>query len=353
MDESTRIEVKNLEEPWYKCPDMPDFPDRSYGGVAGWMPAPTESILVCGGKSMDDNVDSDKCFLLHGNGSVIQLDFRMLRKRRLAAGFMVSHNKMFITGGLNIDRVENTTEFVNVNDTTAGPQYGPYLPMSVDRHCFIRLNDTIGFLIGGRGNLNGTWFYDIDKEQWSTGPQLSIGRELHVCNWIVDSTNVSIVQMVVFASAGRLGLGPDNNYWLFTTELLTMAAFEGDHLWTSGPDIPIGLAMATTVVTLDRKMAIIVGGNTGEALSHFLYTFHCANLNCQWGLLSQELDIARQGPIAVLTDSTAFCQQEHVSNAGQNDEEPVGICPFNANITRETNGKKLDWLLVSISFMAC
>ncbi len=90
-----------------------------------------------------------------------------------------------------------------------------------------------------------------------------------------------------------------------TTQLLVV----GTNQWIKGPDLPKPLHRSTGISFGNDFIA--VGGFTGytDVPVKTLYKLSCANLDCQWTLMNQELEIARAEVVAIpIPDNMTACE---------------------------------------------
>ena len=197
-----------------KCNDWAEFPKNALGATGGLI---QDVVVICGGGVIDDS--SDECYSL--NARKASLVTHMSAKRKYAASLVVNKTSMWITGGSNIEDGQiNTTEFI----TLEGNRPGPNLPLPVDAHALVAINDTCSMLIGGITSefvvTVSTFYFQHENQIWTQGPDLIQAREHHAVGIVTDE--VTHEKFVVVTGGVIYGT------YIDTTEILV------DVLWTNG-----------------------------------------------------------------------------------------------------------------------
>merc|ERR1719400_466737 len=93
---------------------------------------------------------------------------------------MISSDIMWITGGYTGSTTTSSTEYLFGNGTIKA---GPNLPVPLNYHCVVRLDNDTAMVIGGISALpkTTTFYFDIASEAFSHGPDLLNQRYLHSC----------------------------------------------------------------------------------------------------------------------------------------------------------------------------
>jgi hypothetical protein len=141
---SKKIEILDLDDPTNVCQPsfLADYPFDAVWGASGGL-LTNNNALICGGWGSESNLDD--CFAINENG--IKNGSRMIQPRSNAASVVLNSTTLWLTGGwLFTGRRTKSTEFVQMTGSTPGP----YLPLEVNYHCLVSLNDTTALLIGGR-----------------------------------------------------------------------------------------------------------------------------------------------------------------------------------------------------------
>ncbi len=175
---------------------------------------------------------------------------------------------------------------------------GPYMPMPLSHHCFLKLNHTLAISTGGYTDTDTgkmitdkTLFYQIDKDEWSIGPDLNMPRIKHSCG--VLRLNVTVEVLIV--------AGGDTTTDDASSEYLIFSNFHVNDSWQSGPRLPKKLEAPSMVSSSDGQSLVLIGGTTitGEK-SSMLFKLQCSNLlltieSCTWQQMLQRIEIPRSG----------------------------------------------------------
>jgi hypothetical protein len=98
----------------------------------------------------------------------IEANVTLTQPRKLGASVVINGGTtLWITGGQLVgNKVTNLTEFVELNGTRNGPD----MPLALNIHCLVSLNDTTVILIGGNTGgstkTSATFFYNIEHQTW-------------------------------------------------------------------------------------------------------------------------------------------------------------------------------------------
>ena len=105
---------------------------------------------------------------------------------------------LFVLGGLNYgENILKTTEYVSPGSETA---QGPDLPYGLSGACIAAINESTLILVGGYSNepadsIRKSWYFDIESETWSEGPEMKNDHKSHSCG-VFDGPNGRIVVTV-------------------------------------------------------------------------------------------------------------------------------------------------------------
>ena len=158
----------------------------------------------------------------------------------------------------------------------------------------VRVNSSTFLLIGGvqedpfygaNFNSSKTFFVNLDSGNWSTGPELKIGRSYHVCGKISQDGKFSIIV------AG--GYNNKFGFDLSSVEVLDEGATE----WQKGPELPVKLNGAAMVEDVKGGL-ILIGGQSHEEYLDTLYELK--DRKSDWLKLPQKLRIGRAFATALL-----------------------------------------------------
>lgn len=189
-----------------------------YGATGGFMLG--KDPIICGGFSPESKVQTD-CKLAFG------LDpdpIGLIEPRAFAASLVKKASELWITGGINSHFTPlKSTELLDATNKIISK--GPELPIPLQLHCLVKLNDDQVVFIGGKttnGTVNSTFLYDFTNAQWIRGPDLQVPRFGQFCTLI--QTHLGFLILVV---------GGKNRHekTLMTMEWLRL---DHDHEWKSG-----------------------------------------------------------------------------------------------------------------------
>ena len=196
----------------FQCQDWPDYPMAVGGATIGLL---GKEVLVCGG--YDGTSIIDECYSINSKGTVFVT--KMTHKRDYAASVNINEDTIWITGGWNGNYL-SSSEFMTVEGSMAGPE----LPIPVDGHQMVAIDNELTMVIGGFSpgsvTLAQTFYYDHSNEQWIDGPTLNQARYAHAAGTVTDE--VTIERLVVVSAGGFDGS------FLKSTEIL----HDGD--WSLG-----------------------------------------------------------------------------------------------------------------------
>ena len=114
-----------------------------------------------------------ECYMIGHETSRFHVN--MTQRRHWAASIVVG-NRLWVLGGCMDSKCEfvaRTSEYVSINDGIHS-EVGPDLPISLENHAVISLNETTAMLIGGSHLVHWyeTYYYSHLTQHWTLGPQL-------------------------------------------------------------------------------------------------------------------------------------------------------------------------------------
>ena len=187
------------------CKNWAEFPkdvDSATGGVI------KETVVICGGGNFGES--SDECYSL--NGKVATLITHMSAKRAYAASLVINGASLWITGGWSSDNGRlASSEYITLEGSIPGPE----MPISVDLHALVAINNTFSLLIGGRtgsSSLPTVYYFEHEGKNWSQGPDLIQARRGHAAGLVTDETTYD--EFVIVTG------GEFNGIMLDSTEIL-------------------------------------------------------------------------------------------------------------------------------------
>ena len=158
------------------------------------------------------------CILGHLRANNVLLKFFCLSKKLPEKILKSSHvsfsdlDLLWVTGGYggNLEFL-SSTELIG----PSGPVPGPELPIEVEQHCLVRLDETRVMLIGGFDNTAyetsaNTHIYNFETASWSNGPALNQARKLLGCGAFKSAAHGGKTMVVV---AGGYFLMDSVEFW--------------------------------------------------------------------------------------------------------------------------------------------
>ena len=172
------------------CKDWAQFPKDVSGATSGVI---QDTVIVCGGINYDLYESYDVCYSL--NSKTTTLKTHMFAKRAYAASLVIDETTLWITGGWSDDGLSVYFKRIANSEliTLEGNELGPQLPIHVDLHALVAIDNTLSMLIGGRTpvdnenvNTQTTHYFDHQENNWIQGPDLMQGRRGHAAGVITD-----------------------------------------------------------------------------------------------------------------------------------------------------------------------
>ena len=147
--------------------------DRATGGLIG------NTVIICGGLGVHDSSFVDGCYSLTSEKATLVTHMSVVRF--FAATIVINDNTLWVTGGIGIQLIESSTEYV----TLTGSMLGPDLPMPLVYHAMVAINSTCSMVIGGLYSAF-TFYYDRNEGEWINGPSLIQARIWHAAGIVTD-----------------------------------------------------------------------------------------------------------------------------------------------------------------------
>ena len=177
------------------CKDWAQFPKDVSGATSGVI---QDTVIVCGGFNYDLYESFDVCYSL--NSKTTALKTHMFAKRAYAASLVIDETTLWITGGWSSDTVSiqailDTSELI----TLEGNELGPQLPIHVDLHALVAIDNTLSMLIGGRSEsveTQTTHYFDHQGHNWIQGPDLMQARGGHAAGIVTDEMTTEKIVIV-------------------------------------------------------------------------------------------------------------------------------------------------------------
>jgi len=254
---------------------LPDFPEQIEGAVGGNIG--NQKPAICGGDCGQSK--SNRCYHLDGNTWKY---FGNMESERESAGSLIINGDMVIFGGYG---AQDSMEWINENGQSIGTTS---LPARIEDHAMVKVDDTrsmmiVGYVIGEVSSK--TWFYSHKNKEFTPGPQLKEGRNLHAAGLVTDKQTGEKIIIVSGGFDGRLNI-------LKSTELLI------DGSWQQGPDMPRKL-VGHKMVSIGQDLIVIGGADENLERSKDIFRMKCISRDCSWKKLKQQLKYARRDFVAM------------------------------------------------------
>jgi len=246
--------------------------------------------LVCGGLNGTGLIAD--CFKLTRTG---WKKAAILDKGRFGMGVgIVFDQKLLVNGGLDGPSVSDSTVLV---DTLSSKSITD-LPMGLQGHCNIMLNSSHYMVTGGidytNSRMSGTRIFDLNKKEWSVGPNMQRQRYSHGC-----------VRMIVGGKPIIWVTGGFDDSQRYSEYLDVDQLNQG---WKSGPNLPYPLTSHRMVASEDLKNVYITVGSGRRSDGEILET-QCSGSTpdtCAFKPLASDIRINRSFHIAfVISKSLA------------------------------------------------
>ncbi len=297
-------QILDIEDPTMICQDAPDYYPIDAQGIN------SEGALLDGMPFLCDLLEehSTNCQFL-GSESTDQFvtNMTLTMSRRGSASILLpgSNDTLWITGGKVKMNSKNaifvkSTEYISPKN---GSRPGPDLPARLFHHCLVQVNDSTLLLVGGisnqREDSKDSYYFDVNLEIWTRGPDLAIARHTHACGRLKDKGFKNGTMIVVAGGKKEAAR---------STEILV----ENGLVWTKGPDLPISLRSSVMVSKPDQYQLLVIGGcdpdGGGQSEANFRLTSYLGELS--WSRMQQQLSPGRCGHVAMLVpDSLTQCEK--------------------------------------------
>ena len=210
---SVLTEVIDLADESTSCKALEDYPIQVSSASGGLIQ--NSQPLICGG--WNGNSLFSECFMAGGAASdpVVKL----LTPRQWSAAVAINSHQLWVTGGYGGSWLAST-EIVDIlaNPPTVVP--GPELPVRMNGHCIVQLNQSTVLFMGGSPNRKKTFFFDIPSQTWTDGPDMNHDRRDFGCSTMTTGSDLLVVASGGYDSPS-------------TTELLNMGNSNGLK-WSAG-----------------------------------------------------------------------------------------------------------------------
>ena len=153
---------------------------------------------------------------------------------------------------------------------------------------FLSDSNTV-WVVGGCGyaclSTCHVYYFNPATFQWTTGPNLQIGRYYHTCSMIRKNDQSQEQTKIAVGGINSMGV------------ILNLVEIFDDqsNSWIFGPQLPIPIS-DEAMINDDSYGIILIGGYSGqEILNTFYYLQYTAS---QWGMMQLTLKTPRMAPIA-------------------------------------------------------
>ena len=269
VGDGSTVEVINLDDsnPNLVCDNLPNLPHGINGPVGNLFSGTTP--IICGGYKRGVEY-SNQC---HSLEKGIWKLLPSMNYPRYSPGILsfsqTKHEQddiLIVVGGSYSENVEgqSTAEFYDgkVWNETSLSNY----PIQIVGACIVKINNSMAISISGSktessyDSIGDTYFFDVYKNKWVSGPQLAVPRTYHSCgvmNWKNQTTG--IFEKILVVAGGN----DDQGTRLDSVELLFLNKFEKHHTgWMMGPSLPHKVD-GPSMVQFQNKVILIGGSGEG------------------------------------------------------------------------------------------
>ena len=276
------VEIIDLESPSRTCQNLQNFPHIFKLPAGGLLS--NGNPVVCGGDYGSGPVKT--CFSYQNTvwSALPSMTWPRQYPAVSKSPYLNASHRFLVAGGIG---GINTGEIL----TDSGWQsLSSPLPVSIFGHCMAHVNSTTVLIAGGFQNYistaANTYFFNTEKETWTAGPVLKLGRDWCRCGGIrkdYQSTDYSTIVVGGISSNGRES----------TSEILDAGSSE----WVKGPELPLGIA-SPSLVEYHNGGVVLLAGDSDFALEKTIY--YLEHARSSWIKMPQALKIGRQSALAFL-----------------------------------------------------
>ncbi len=143
------------------------------------------------------------------------------------------------------------------------------------------------------GYSGKTFYFTLEEESWTEGPELKNKRESHSCGKIRKNKDSQEMSIIV---AGGWGLS--------SVEILDV----GSNEWQTGPELPSGIASSQMVEDQNGGVVLIGGYSSSVGILDTLYQLPHGGRDAAWTKMEQKMKTGRYWHTAFLiTDNIVDC----------------------------------------------
>ncbi len=212
------------------------------------------------------------------------------------AAALLQDSKLLVTGGFNGIALNSAEIFSGVEWESNIPS----LPVTVQGHCMVTINSTTLIVIGGLRDdqfSRKTFYFSIEKESWTEGPELQNIRIYHSCGKIRKNKESQEMSIIVVG-------GFDASSILSSVEILD----ESSNEWKTGPELSLGIYYSQVVGDQKGGIVLIGGESPLIGILDTLYQLPHGGQDAAWSKMEQKLTTKRSWHTAFLVpDNIVDC----------------------------------------------
>ncbi len=268
-------EVISLASSASTCKIPPNFPAKVYLAIGGL--GFKGNPILCGG--YQNHSRSNKCYSLENNEWVSSASMNSVRSSATAA--QLEDGKLLVTGGYDGSSL-NSAEMLTEKGWESNI---PSLPVTISAHCMVTVNSTTVMAIGGTQNnqySGKTFYFTLEEESWTEGPELKNKREYHSCGKI--RRNKEKQEMSIIVAGGYDGF----------SKLSSVEILDGDsNEWLIGPELPFDIRYSQLVE--DQNGGVVLIGGVSLLVDNLdtLYKLPHGDQDAVWTKMEQKMQTGR------------------------------------------------------------
>ena len=192
----SQTEVFDLKSNGSNCCISPEFPFQTSCGATT---VTSKGILLCGGHNHATDAKTSDCYQLQSDMSYSKAG-SMTEPRSSFVSVLLENRDVWMIGGWDGDKILSSTEIVG----EAGSTPSIDLPLILERHCLIKINETFALLTGGTtyephnashySSIDHTYFVNLLTKELFNGPNMLSRRTRHSCeSFVLNGRTIGIV----------------------------------------------------------------------------------------------------------------------------------------------------------------
>ena len=263
------VEVINLDDtnPNLVCENLPSLPYGMFGPVGELFRGTTP--IICGGYKKGGEY-LNKCNALEKGA---WKSIPSMNKPRYWPGkisFSQTSNEkddilMVVGGNQGAGEALSTVEFYDGKIWNEN-RFTNY-PIPSVGGCMVKINNSMVMSLSGsrqessNASSGETYFFDVNKNKWASGPKLALPRAYHSCgvmNWKNETTGIFEKILVVAGGNDKQPLKSNS------VELLFLNEFEKHNTgWKVGSSLPLKL-IAPAMIEFQNGVILVGGSGDGD-----------------------------------------------------------------------------------------